>query len=138
MAVAYVYLAQQEQCTACAVVAPWWPLQPSPISVHFLQCDRYIFAATADQLVCGFLQVPIHTLVMDMSNMSEVREIQSKLPEGAKEVDILVNNAGLALGTSSAQEIDLDVRYYHNVLCAYQVSDLYACQVVCTAFKSGR
>lgn len=42
--------------------------------------------------------------------MNEVREIQRKLPEGAKEVDILVNNAGLALGTASAQELDLDVR----------------------------
>lgn len=45
-----------------------------------------------------------------MSNVSEVRDIVNKLPEGAEEVDILVNNAGLALGTSPAQEIDLDVR----------------------------
>lgn len=51
--------------------------------------------------------------------MSEVREILSKLPEGAKEVDILVNNAGLALGTSSTQELDLDVRYnYYYHMCS--------------------
>lgn len=61
-------------------------------------------------LKCLFVQVSVHCLAMDMSNMSEVRDILSKLPEGAKEVDILVNNAGLALGTSPAQELDLDVR----------------------------
>ena len=67
--------------------------------------------------------MPIHNLVMDMSNMSEVREILSKLPEGAKEVDILVNNAGLALGTSSTQELDLDVRYnyYYHMCCSYDL-----------------
>lgn len=71
--------------------------------------------------MCGVLQVTVHTLVMDMSNMKEVREIESKLPEGAKQVDILVNNAGLALGTSSAQELDLEVRCCFSSSCHVRV-----------------
>jgi 3-hydroxy acid dehydrogenase / malonic semialdehyde reductase len=70
------------------------------------RCDGSGSSVHAASLV----QVPVHCIVMDMSNMTEVRAIESQLPDSAKEVDILVNNAGLALGVSPAQEVDLDVR----------------------------
>jgi NADP-dependent 3-hydroxy acid dehydrogenase YdfG len=91
--------------------------RPVAIQLHTIfimsGCNRTGKRSFAASLV----QVPVHCIVMDMSNMAEVREIESQLPETVKEVDILVNNAGLALGVSPAQELDLDVRFSTASLC---------------------
>lgn len=59
--------------------------------------------------VTGCLQVPVHLIVMDMSDKQAVATIVDQLPDSVKEIDILVNNAGLALGVSKVQDVDLEV-----------------------------
>ncbi len=50
----------------------------------------------------------VHIAVVDVRDLSQVREMVQGLPEGFRDIDILLNNAGLALGLGPAQETDLD------------------------------
>ncbi|KZF23218.1 oxidoreductase [Xylona heveae TC161] len=50
--------------------------------------------------------VKVHTVKLDVSNSSEVKNFVPNLPEEFKEIDVLVNNAGLVKGVAKAPEID--------------------------------
>lgn len=56
------------------------------------------------------LQVPVHTVVLDMRNLEAVAQMPHQLPDQFKEVDILINNAGLALGVTTVDSHDIEVR----------------------------
>lgn len=58
----------------------------------------------------GFaLQVPVHTVTLDLRDLTAVAQMPGQLPDAFKEVDILVNNAGLALGVASVGHHNIEV-----------------------------
>ena len=50
----------------------------------------------------------VHPLAFDVRDEAARDAAIDGLPEGFRDIDLLVNNAGLALGTSAAQDADLD------------------------------
>jgi NADP-dependent 3-hydroxy acid dehydrogenase YdfG len=54
------------------------------------------------------LNVPVHTVVLDVRDRAAVFAAVEALPEDFHNVDMLINNAGLALGLTPADQSDLD------------------------------
>lgn len=52
--------------------------------------------------------VPVHTMQLDVTDASAVRDALGGLPAAWNQVDVLVNNAGKALGRDAFQDADLD------------------------------
>lgn len=50
----------------------------------------------------------LHTIAFDIRDEAARAQAVSGLPEAFRNIDLLVNNAGLALGTSTAQEAELE------------------------------
>lgn len=50
----------------------------------------------------------VHPAVFDIRDEAARDEALDSLPDAFRQIDLLVNNAGLALGTSKAQDADLD------------------------------
>lgn len=65
------------------------------------RADR--LAALADSL-----DVPVHPVVLDVSDRQAVAEAIPALPHDFSAIDVLVNNAGLAQGLEGGQDADLD------------------------------
>ena len=62
----------------------------------------------------------MHCLTMDMQALDAVSKTLDQLPDEFEPIDILVNNAGLALGTSTAQELKIEVLPCKRIqACAY-------------------
>ncbi len=59
------------------------------------------------QLTDSLTGVPLHTVELDVRDLSSVEAMIAQLPEAFRDIDVLVNNAGLALGLRGAQEADL-------------------------------
>jgi NADP-dependent 3-hydroxy acid dehydrogenase YdfG len=55
------------------------------------------------------VQVPIHSVTLDMRNLEAVAQLPHQLPAEFQEVDILINNAGLALGVTTVGDHDIEV-----------------------------
>jgi serine 3-dehydrogenase len=60
-----------------------------------------------DQLVAAYSD-QIHPLIFDVRDQAALVAALDSLPENFRGIDLLVNNAGLALGTSAAQDANLD------------------------------
>jgi serine 3-dehydrogenase len=60
-----------------------------------------------DQLVAAYSD-QIHPLIFDVRDQAALVTALDGLPENFRGIDLLVNNAGLALGTSAAQDANLD------------------------------
>lgn len=55
------------------------------------------------------LQVPVHTVTLDMRDLGAVAQLPQQLPEEFRDIDILINNAGLALGVATIGGHDIEV-----------------------------
>ncbi len=52
--------------------------------------------------------IPVHRVVMDIRQNSQVINTINELPAEFSDIDVLVNNAGLALGLSNADKADIE------------------------------
>lgn len=78
-------------------------------------------------------QVPVHAVTLDMRDLDAVAQLPGQLPEEFKAVDILVNNAGLALGVTTVDTHDIEVRIVC-VVCARLAATVDCRAVGCVGF----
>ena len=73
-------------------------------------CKLVLAGRRADRLEAmkKELNVPVHTLVLDVQKRKAVEAAIAGLPKEFAAIDVLVNNAGLALGLEPAHKADLD------------------------------
>lgn len=58
--------------------------------------------------IVGAFGVPVHCVVMDVRNTSELMALPESLPQEFQNIDILVNNAGLALGMDTTDAVNIE------------------------------
>ncbi len=69
-----------------------------------------IVGRRADRLaaLAGELDIPVHSLALDVSDREAVAAAVAALPDPFAAPDVLLNNAGLAQGLEGAQDADID------------------------------
>jgi len=73
-------------------------------------CALILTGRRAEKLdaLAAALKVPVHTIIVDVSDRQAVKAAFANLPESFRAIDLLINNAGCALGQEPAYEASAD------------------------------